>query len=97
MINLIFSVRNPYSERFNNIKYWSGQTAIKHKFWELQIMQTSDIVSLTFDLTHRQDHAGVRIGVGVAGYNIDFSIYDNRHWDSAQGRYGSYSEGESLH
>lgn len=60
-------------------------------------MQTSDIVSLTFDLTHRQDHAGVRIGVGVAGYNIDFSIYDNRHWDSAQGRYGSYSEGESLH
>ena len=32
-------------------------------------------------LTHRQDHPGFEIGIGILGYGIHFRIYDTRHWN----------------
>jgi hypothetical protein len=54
----------------------------KHRFWELQIYESADIVDLFVRITHKQSHAGLHVGIGLAGYNIEFQIYDIRHWHS---------------
>jgi hypothetical protein len=80
MINLQLNIRNPWSNRFQNIKCWHGRTPIKNKYWELQIYKSSDVLDLNINITHRQSHAGIRIGFGILGFNTEFQIYDNRHW-----------------
>ncbi len=81
MINLNFNIRNPWSDRWECIKAWSGKTVFKNKFWEAQIDKTSDIVGFEFRLTSRQDHAGLFLTVALFGYELIFNFYDNRHWN----------------
>lgn len=82
MIHLIFNIRNPWSNRFENIKSWHGSTPFKHKYWELQIYKSSDILDFNLNITVRQSHSGVRVCFGLIGYNIDFDVYDHRHWNN---------------
>ncbi len=82
MINLQLNIRNPWSNRFQNIKCWHGPTPIKNKYWEFQIYKSSDILDLGIHVTHRQSHAGIRISIGFLGLNAEFQIYDNRHWNN---------------
>jgi len=84
MITLNFNIRNPWGNDFKNVKCWSGKLPIKHKYWEFEILKTTDILTVHFDLTHRQNHAGLNIELTVFGYGIHFMIYDNRHWDWAK-------------
>lgn len=81
MISLHINIRNPWSNRFSNIKSWNGSTIMKNKFWEIQIYKSSDIVDFCVQLTHRQSHAGVFLGLGIFGYNLELQIYDIRHWN----------------
>jgi uncharacterized protein YycO len=97
MIDIKFSIVNPASDRFESIKCWFGNTPFKHKHWEIQVMKDNDIIAVDFRVTTRQDHAGVDLWLGLVGYAVNFKFYDNRHWNHEQGRYCSYSEGESLH
>ena len=83
MIYFNVNIRNPFWwDRFENIKCWSGSTPFKHKYWEVQTMKSCELLRIEFDWTIRQDHAGIRLELGLLGYQIDFSIYDNRHWDT---------------
>jgi hypothetical protein len=86
MINLEFSIRNPWISRWDSGVCWSGNL-LKHKFWELQFMKTADIINFKFSITHRQDHAGLIFEIGLAGYTANFTIYDNRHWDTEKFRW----------
>ena len=81
MIALNFNIRNPWSDRFKNLWSRRGSLPIKHKHWELEILQGADIVQLMLNVTHRQSHGGLEIEIGALGYNIHFVIYDSRHWD----------------
>ena len=82
MIYFNINVRNPrWWERFKNIKYWVGETPIKHKFWEIQIIKNDNLFRFEFEITTQQDHAGSRLELGLLGYEIHFTFYDNRHWD----------------
>ncbi len=81
MLHLNFQIHNPFSKRFKNIKCWSGATPFKNKFWEVQVMATNDLLIFSFSCTIRQDHAGLNLELGLFGYNIDFNLHDNRHWD----------------
>jgi hypothetical protein len=82
MIYFNINVRNPrWWERFKNIKYWVGETPIKHKFWEIQIIKNDNLFQFEFEVTTQQDHAGLRLELGLLGYEIHFTFYDNRHWD----------------
>ena len=80
MINLSFSLRNPFSDRWRMIKCWSGQLST-NKYWEVQIDETADLISGDFRYTMRQDHAGLFLSVGLVGYEVILNIYDHRHWD----------------
>jgi hypothetical protein len=90
MINLAINIRNPYSNRFENIKCWSGDTPIKNKFWEVQIYKSSDVLDFGLNISHRQSHAGIRLCLGLFGYNIEVQIYDNRHWDTEKDQWEIY-------
>lgn len=89
MINLQINIRNPLSDRFTNIKCWSGQV-VAHKFWEIQLYKSSDILDIFVRLTTRQSHAGVHIGFGLFGYNAEFQIYDSRHWNQNLQQWENY-------
>lgn len=81
MINLQANIRIPGCDRFENIFCWHGSTIFQNKFWELQCYKSADILDIFLRITHRQDHAGLHIGLGLFGFNLEFQIYDNRHWD----------------
>jgi hypothetical protein len=49
-------------------------------------------VSFHFNWTVRQSHAGLELEAGVFGYCIQFTFYDNRHWDYENNCYELYQE-----
>jgi hypothetical protein len=82
MIHINFAIRNPWSNGFfNNIWLSPVIPPFKNKTIELQLYRDSSIVSLSFNWTIRQSHAGLDIELGLLGYCISFNFYDIRHWD----------------
>lgn len=71
-----------WKNRWKSIKWWTGRTPIDHKFWEIQITKSFDLLCIECDWTARQDHAGASIKIGLLGYEISGSIYDYRHWNT---------------
>jgi hypothetical protein len=45
-------------------------------------MKSAELFRIEFDWTVQQDHAGVNVEIGLAGYSIAFTFYDCRHWDT---------------
>jgi hypothetical protein len=86
MINFQLNLRVPGSNRFRHIMTKHGVLPFSyHKFWEVQIYKGSDIIDIFLQITRKQDHAGVRFGLGLFGLNLEFNSYDNRHWDKDSG------------
>ena len=44
-------------------------------------MKAAELLRLEFNWSVREDHAGIRLELGLLGYQIDFNWYDTRHWD----------------
>ena len=98
MIYFNFNLRNPkWWERFSNVKCWIGETPIKHKYWEIQVIKNDNLLRVEFEFTTQQDHAGVRLELGLFGYEVHFTIYDNRHWNHEEHRWMIYTEEDGLH
>lgn len=74
-----------------------GATPFKHKFWELQLTKGPELLRIEFAFTTQQDHAGTNIELGLLGYCVQFTFYDNRHWNNEQGRWMIYTEEEGYH
>jgi hypothetical protein len=92
MISFNFNIRNPWSDRFKNLWNRSWATPFKNKFIELEVMRDFTLVSFRFNWTIRQSHAGLELEAGVFGYCIQFTFYDNRHWDYENNCYELYQE-----
>lgn len=97
MINLQFSLTNPLWNRFKTIYSKANSTPFKHKFYEIQIMESDDIVTIDLRITTRRSHSGVDLWLGLFGYSINLNFYDNRHWNSEEGRWMIYTEEKGLH
>jgi hypothetical protein len=92
MINIGFSIRNPWRvctvHWRSSLFYKHGNTPFKNKHWELQIdKEPRTLISFEVSLTHRSDHAGLLVALGLLGYWFSFSFYDSRHWDYEKGSY----------
>jgi hypothetical protein len=87
MISLNFNIRNPWSNTFKNLWCRAYDTPFKNKHIELEFTQDVTLVSLMFNWTIRQSHAGLDLELGLFGYNVHFTFYDSRHWDYARGIY----------
>lgn len=97
MIYFNFNLRNPWwDNRFENIYCASGETPIKHKFWEFQLMKTENVFRIELDVTTRCDHAGVNFELALLGYQFSINFYDSRHWHYEKGRWIDYSNKEEL-
>jgi hypothetical protein len=89
MINFNLTLRNPWSDCFENIWY-KAFSVTQHKNIELQVYKSSVIAEITLDFTTRQDHAGLRIEIGLMGYNCIFNLHDTRHWSRGKGQWDTY-------
>lgn len=87
MIYFNVNIRNPLWNRFKTIYNKSGGTPFKHKFWEIQIMQDDELFRIEVEWSIRQDHAGLRLELGLLGYKAAFTFYDSRHWNYEEGRF----------
>jgi hypothetical protein len=87
LILLQFNIRNPWGNDFKNVRCWSGRLPARYKHWEFEILKSTDVVSFLFEITHRQNHAGLNFELALLGYGIHFMIYDNRHWDFANNKW----------
>ena len=74
MINLRFSITNPWSDKFENLFSRAGKTPFKHKFWEFQFMRTDEIACVDVRYTIRQDHSGLDLWFGLFSYSVNFKI-----------------------
>ena len=59
MISFNFNIRNPWSQRFENLWNRSYATTFENKFIELEVTRDFTLVSFRFDWTVMQDHAGL--------------------------------------
>lgn len=87
MIYFNINLRNPWSNTFKNLWSRDYTTPFKNKFIELELYQSSSILSLMINCTNNQSHAGLDIEIGLLGYAVRFNLYDNRHWDYDTGKY----------
>jgi hypothetical protein len=55
-------------------------------------MKNAELFRIEFEWTVMQDHAGVRLELGLAGYQLDMCIHDDRHWDIYKNQWHAYSE-----
>jgi len=82
MINLNFSLQNPFSKRqWESFVERCGRLT-KNKAWEVQVCRGSYLFSIDFRLTFRQDHAGLFVGLGICGYELLINVHDIRHWNA---------------
>jgi len=93
MIYINVNLRNPWSHKFNNLWADAYATCFKNKFIELEVYQSSCILSFMLNWSFRQSHAGLDIELGLLGYCVRFNFYDNRHWNIAEGRWMRSDEG----
>lgn len=94
MIQVSLSLRNPWGNRqkYEPIREGVYETPFKHKYLELNVYRDDNLLTLSMNLTHRQDHAGLDVHLGFAGYNLHVNLYDNRHWNYEKNRYYIYTE-----
>jgi hypothetical protein len=81
MLYFNFSISNPWSKRFKNIKTWYGRTPMRNKYWEFQIYRDNSILAVEGQITTRQDHAGSQLSIGLFSWRGEVTFYDSRHWD----------------
>jgi hypothetical protein len=84
-----FKLRNPWSERWGDIFNCSALVST-HKAFEFQLMKTTDVIMFEFHATTKQDHAGVYLEIGVAGFSATFHLYDTRHWNHKNSKWEEY-------
>jgi hypothetical protein len=91
MIDLKFEIENPFSERFEMLASTSKRLT-RHKAVEASAYKTTNIITLSLSYCIRQDHAGLRIVLGLVGYECQLHIYDTRHWDDETNSWAKFNE-----
>jgi hypothetical protein len=94
MIHLNFSIDYPFTRSsFNDIFSRSWNTPIKNKYLEFQLMQDCEyLLHFNFDWRRKCDHAGVKLELGLLGYEIMIQLYDSRHWNYKTNTWETYNE-----
>lgn len=86
MININLTLRNPWSDQFEPLRSYS-KLLTKHSALELEVYRSDTVAEVEVKLTHREDHAGLTLGVGLFSWTIRLQFYDTRHWNYALGKW----------
>jgi hypothetical protein len=91
MIYFNINIRSPWwQDRFENLWARTFSTPWKNKFFEIQLFKDAELFRKEFEWTIKQDHAGMRLELGLIGYKASFNFYDNRHWDYENNRWKTH-------
>ena len=96
MINLSFTISNPWSKTWRPLWSRSYNTPFKNKHIEIETIRDITIASFEFKITANQSHAGLYLGLGLLGYNVNFTFYDSRHWNYQENRYFYDNEKQEI-
>jgi hypothetical protein len=92
MININLQVVNPWSDKFEPLRFWHGKVS-KNKAWELQTYRSNTVAELEFRFSlAREDHVGLTLGLGLFSWTVQFRFYDVRHWDYENNCWIEYEE-----
>jgi hypothetical protein len=90
MINLNFTISNPWSSRWDIL--WSLRKIVgKNKAVEFNGYRTNHIINADFNFKPAGDHGGARIMLGVFGFDVELHFYDTRHWDYDTNTWETYN------
>lgn len=83
MINLSFSILNPFSKDYFKPLYSRWGKISTNKSWEFEVYkQDQTILELNIDTCFiGKDHAGITLYLSLLSYAVCVIIQDNRHWD----------------
>jgi hypothetical protein len=81
VINLNFSIANPWRRDLWNILWNISRSITKHKAVEFNGYRTGYIIDVEFNMSFTGDHAGARVMLALLGYAVELHFYDMRHWD----------------
>ena len=84
MIHIRFGLSNPWGRPVDNLWNRSGLIT-NHTAWEVELLQTREVIGFEFSYTRRQSHAGLTVELAVLGRSVSFRIYDTRHWNPETG------------
>lgn len=89
MITINLTLRNPWSDRFEHVRVWSGRL-FKYKAWEVECYRSDTVAEVEARFTIHEDHAGLTVGLGLFSYTLRAQIYDSRHWDYERKQWVTY-------
>ena len=91
MIYINLSLKNPWSDRFEPV--WSWNTKLtKNKAVEIEVYRSNTVIEFEAKLRHREDHAGLTVGLGLLSYTLRAQFYDTRHWNYEKKAWQVYEE-----
>ena len=92
MIHFSVGLRNPFSDRWDNVYNRSAVIDRLHKAVEFEVYRDTTIISFAFRWNIRQDHAGMNLELGLLGYTVSAQYYDTRHWNDEECRFYIYDK-----
>jgi len=91
MIDFSFNISNPWSNRWDIL--WSLRKIVsKNKAVEFNGYRTNHIINADFNFKPAGDHGGVRLMLGLFGFNVELYFYDTRHWDYTTNTWETHNE-----
>ena len=87
MLAFKLALTNPWSKTWKTVWVKHCNTPFKHKYLEIEVSRTNDVLAVDLRFTARQDHAGIALAVGLLGLTAQFMVYDSRHWPEGLKRY----------
>ena len=91
MIYINLSLMNPWSNRFEPTWSW-GRKLFEHKAVEIEVYRSNTVIEFEARLRHREDHAGLTVGLGLLSYTLRAQFYDTRHWNYEKKEWQVYEE-----
>ena len=78
MIYVSLILSNPFCKNWKILKT-KNFSIFKFKNLEFNFYKTSHIICFEFEIRCNCNHEGIRLSLGLLGYNIEFDFYDSRH------------------
>lgn len=80
MININFSISNPFAENLSDIVFMKFGKLTENKFWTITLHKNlKTIIDFHFDISTGISHSGILLWVGLLGFFLEFELYDRRH------------------
>lgn len=80
MININFSISNPFAENLSEIVFMKFGKVSVNKYWTISIQKNlRTIIDFHLDVSTGRSHSGIMFWIGLLGFFLEFELYDRQH------------------